>query len=551
MRDLLRILGLWRGRAGWLAAGAVMSLASLTAGVGLMTWSGVTLAAALGAGALAAPGLLRGLGSARVVLRYFERVVTHAATFRVLADLRIWFFRGLARGSAGGLGFRRAGDLLARLVNDVEALDGLYSRILLPLAGALLLAPVLVLLLGQMDWRLALTVGGLFAVAAFLLPWLAARRSLQAGHALAEASAGLRVGVIDALSGLREVRAFSAEGRMLAAVQAREAALLTAQHGLAKRVSLAGAGSFLCAQAAFLVVLVTAGADPMAAIAGVFLILAAFEAVAGLPGAGAQAGHAAAAAHRVLAAAGASSPAPDPAPDPARKPTPPTGSALRFEGVHFTWEPAPGEVSRGKVLDGLTLEVPPGARVALLGPSGAGKSTLAALALKVALPQAGRILLGGVDIATLAAADVRGRIGWLSQATHLFDDSIRNNLLLARPDAADAALWAALDAAQIGEVVRALPEGLDTWVGESGARFSGGQGRRLALARALLSEAPILILDEPCAGLDAQTERAFLATLNDAAPGRSIILIAHRLTGVERLDRIFRLSAGHAVAAAA
>ena len=547
MRDLLRILGLWRGRAGWLVAGAVMSFVSLAAAVGLMTWSGVTLAAALGAAALAAPGLLRGLGSARVVLRYFERLVTHAATFRVLADLRVWFFRGLARGSAGGLGFRRAGDLLARLVNDVEALDGLYSRILLPLAGALLLAPVLVLLLGQMDWRLALTVGGLFAVAAFLLPWLAARRSLQAGHALAEASAGLRVGVIDALSGLREVRAFSAEGRMLAAVQAREAALLTAQHGLAKRVSLAGAGSFLCAQAAFLVVLVTAGADPMAAIAGVFLILAAFEAVAGLPGAGAQAGHAAAAAQRVLAAAGA----PSPTPDPARLATPPTGSALRFEGVHFTWEPALGEVSRGKVLDGLTLEVPPGARVALLGPSGAGKSTLAALALKVALPQAGRILLGGVDIATLAAADVRGRIGWLSQATHLFDDSIRNNLLLARPDAADAALWAALDAAQIGEVVRALPEGLDTWVGESGARFSGGQGRRLALARALLSEAPILILDEPCAGLDAQTERAFLATLNDAAPGRSIILIAHRLTGVERLDRIFRLSAGHAVAAAA
>ena len=224
----------------------------------------------------------------------------------------------------------------------------------------------------------------------------------------------------------------------------------------------------------------------------------------------------------------------------------PPGVALRFEAVHFRWRP-----DRPPVFDGLTLEVPQGARVALLGPSGAGKSTLAALALKVAAPQQGRVLLGGVDIATLAAADVRARIGWLAQATHLFDDTIRANLTLARPDADDAALWAALDAARIGEMVRALPDGLDTWVGEGGARFSGGQGRRLALARALLSPAPILILDEPCAGLDAETERAFLATLNEVADGRSVLLITHRLTGVERLDRIWRLSGGKAVAAAA
>ncbi len=542
MSALLRILALWRARSGWLAAGAAFSLASLATAVGLMSWSGVTLAAALGAGALAAPGLLRGLGSARVVLRYCERLSTHEATFRALADLRVWFFRGLARRSAGGLGFARSGDLLARLVNDVEALDGLYLRILLPLAGAVLLLPVLVLIVAQADWRMAAAVGLLFALAAFGLPWLAARRSFQAGLGLAEASAALRVGVIDALSGLREVRAFGAEGRMLATMQAREAALLAGQHALAARVSLARAGGFLCAQAALLVVLVTATADPMAAIAVAFLILAAFEAVAGLPTAGAQAGRAAAAAQRVVAAAEAASPAPDPA----RPAAPPAGSALRFDGVHFAWDPA-----RGKVFDGLTLDVPPGARVALLGPSGVGKSTLAALALKVVAPQSGKVLLGGVDIASLNGSDVRARIGWLSQATHLFDDSIRNNLLLARPDAGEGDLWAALDDAQIGAMVRTLPDGLDTWVGEGGARFSGGQGRRLALARALLSPAPILILDEPCAGLDAQTEREFLATLNDAAPGRSLILIAHRLTGVERLDRIFRLSAGRAVAAAA
>ena len=542
VRDLLRILSLWRTQAGWLIAGAALSVAALATALGLMTLSGATVAAALVSGALGAPAALRALGSARVLLRYFERLTTHGGTFRALADLRVWFFRGMARGSAGGLGFRRAGDLLSRLVGDVEALDGLYLRILLPAIGAVFLLPVLMLLILPVNTKLALAIGVLFGFAAFWLPWLLARKTLGAGHGLAEASAGLRVAAIDALTGLREVRAFAAEGRMLAAVQAREASLLSAQHDQARRVAWASAAAFLCGQAALLCVLVASAANSLAAMAGAFLILAAFESVAGLPRAGALAGYAAAAAHRVLAAAEQPAAAPDP-PSPGIAPE---NASLRFESVDFRWQ-----ADRPEVFDGLTLDVPAGARVALLGPSGAGKSTLAALALRVVAPDRGCIRLGGVDIATLAASDVRSKIGWLSQATHLFDDTIRANLLLARPLANDAALWAALDAAQVADMVRALPDGLDTWAGEGGARFSGGQGRRLALARALLSEASLLILDEPCAGLDAETERAFLATLNDATIGRGVILIAHRLTGVERLDRIYRLSSGRAVAAAA
>jgi ATP-binding cassette subfamily C protein CydC len=203
------------------------------------------------------------------------------------------------------------------------------------------------------------------------------------------------------------------------------------------------------------------------------------------------------------------------------------------------------------VFENLTMEIAAGSRVAVLGPSGSGKSTLAALALKVVAPDIGRVMFGGVDIATLNDTELRSRISWLSQATHLFNDSIRNNLLLAKPNASDPELWTALAAARMDDVVRELPDGLDTWVGESGRGFSGGQGRRLVLARALLSPAPLLILDEPCTGLDADNERAFLATLNEAAEGRSVMLIAHRLTGVERLDRIWRLSGGRAMAAMA
>jgi len=542
MTDLLRILALWRSRTGWLLFGLLIALIALAAGVGLMVLSGHMIGAAVGLGVVLVPAALDGCGATRVVGRYFERLVTHVATFRALADLRVWFFRHLARTGAGGLGFRQAGDVLARLVGDVEALDGLYLRILIPLAGAVLLLPGMMVVIGVHDWGLALAVGVLFAVAAFLLPFVAARSAHAAGTQLAEAAGGLRIAALDALTGLREVRAFGAEGRMLATVQAREGALLAAQHDLARRTALAGVGSFLCGQAAILAVLLAAGANPVASVAAAFLVVAAFEAVGGLPRAGALAGHAAAAARRVLAVADA----PVPVPDPGRPAPLPTGFGLRVEGVHFRWQP-----DRPPVFDGLTLDIPAGARIALLGPSGAGKSTLSALLLKVAAPQSGRILLGGTDIAELPAAELHARIGWLSQTTHLFDDTIRTNLLLARPDAEEADLWAALDAAQIGETVRGLPDGLETWVGEGGTRFSGGQGRRLALARALLSPAPILILDEPAAGLDADTERDFLTTLNAVAEGRTVILIAHRLIGVERLDRIWRLSGGKAVAAAA
>ena len=542
MNDLIAILRLWRNRTGWVAAGIGLSLAALVFGLLMMTLAGRLTAAAVVAGVIAPPVLLRVSGVLRVVLRYLERVITHEATFRSLADLRVWFFAGVAERAAGGLGFRRSGDVLTRVVNDVESLDGLYSRILVPLAGALLILPVLAVVLAFQSATLAIIVAAFFVLAAFLLPWMAARGTAAAGDRLAAALSGLRVSVLDALTGLREVRVFGAEGRTLAAMQGREASLLAAQRDVARQARFAQAGAFLCAQAAILAVLLAAGAPPAGAVAAAFLTIAGFEAVGGLPRAGALAGYAAAGARRVREAATG----PILAPDPATPAALPRDTTLRFEGVRFRWQP-----DRQTVLDGLTMEVPPGSRVAILGPSGSGKSTLAALALRLAVPEAGQVLLGGVDIATLKASELRSRIALLSQQTHLFDDSIRANLLLARPDADEKALWAALDAAQLGDTVRGLPDKLDTWLGEGGFRFSGGQGRRLALARVLLSPALIVILDEPCAGLDIETETAFLTTLNELGRGRTFILIAHRLLGVERLDRIWRISAGHAVAATA
>ncbi len=545
MRALGRILLLWRRRWASLGVGLLVAVASALSGVALLALAGGHVAILLLGAAAGGLALLTVLGPVRVVLRYSERMVTHAATFRALADLRVWFFRALARRSAGGLGMARAGDVAARLVDDVETLDGLYLRIMVPLAVAVVLLPILVALLvgyGGSVWVQGLIACVLFVLAAFVAPAIAAGFASRYGADMATATAALRVAVLDALSGLREVRVFGAEGRMLERMAACDAAARGAQRRLAGRAIVAQAGGFLCAQAALLAILLGAGARPVFAVGAVFLLVAAFEVAGGLPRAGVLAGHAAAAATRVLEAA-----APHAAvPEPVQPADPPAGNALRFAGVHFRWG-----ADQPELFDGLTLEVPQGARMAILGPSGCGKSTLAGLLLKLVAPNAGTVELGGTDIATLASGDVRARIGFLSQATHLFDDTIRANLLLGRPGADEPALWRALDGAEIGEFVRGLPDGLDTWLGEGGARVSGGQGRRIALARTLLSDAPILVLDEPGSGLDAQTERQFLRTLNGLAEGRTLLLIAHRLTGVEQLDRIWRLSGGRAVAAAA
>ena len=539
MTALLRILAIWRPQAPALAAGLVLTLLSAAALAGLSLTAG---AAPLALGGLVLLAL-RTLGASRVLLRYIERLATHAATFRALAALRIWMFRGLAGRSGGGLGFLTRADALARLVGDVDALDGLYLRILVPGAAALVLIVAVAILLGPADPVLTLLVCLLLAAAALVIPFAAARATLAEGAPLAGAQSSLRVAVLDTLGGMREVRAFGNEGAMLAQVQAREATLFAGQRRISRAAATAGAAALLCGQAALLLVLLWGLPAPLL-LPAILLTLAAFEAAAAMPRAGALAGRAAAAAARIVEAAEAPGLQP---PDPSSPASIPHAASLRFEAIRYAW---PG---RAPTFDGLTLDIPAGARVAILGPSGAGKSTLAALALKIVAPDAGRVLLGGTDIATLPAAELRTRFASLSQSTHIFADTVRANLLLGRPPGElvdDAKLWAALAAAGLEDVVRALPDGLDTWIGEGGAGLSGGQARRVALARALLSEAPILILDEPATGLDDAAERAFFQQLNTAAAGRTVILITHRLLGVERLDRIWRLSGGRAVAAA-
>jgi len=548
IRDLTRVLSLWRPRWGWLVAGAAMAVLAALAGVALFAFAGRGVSEGLRTGVLAGAAagsllLLRPLILLRPAARYLERLVTHAATFRALADTRVWFFRRLAERLPGGLGLRRAGDLLGRLVSDVEALDGLYLRALVPAVAALAVVLATALLLGAIAPLLAVIVALPLALA-LLLPPLLAPGAARAAEDVAEAQGALRAAAIDPLLGIEDTLAANAEPRASARLSTAAAALVQTQKRLASRSAWGGAAGTALAQAALLGALgygLAGGPGVIgAAVIGLFMALAAAESLAALPRAGTALAAAGAGARRLFEAADT----PAPVAEPATPAQPAAGHALKVEGLHFSWAE-----DRDPVFTGMNLDLPEGGRLALLGPSGAGKSSLAALLLKLAAPSQGRILLGGVDIATLPHDAVRARIACLTQDARLFDDSIAANLRLAKPDATEAELWRALDRAGIGETIRTLPEGLETGCGEGGARFSGGQGRRLALARVLLSPARILILDEPAAGLDPSAERAFLETLESATEGRSVILIAHRLLGMERPTRILRLVGGRAMPA--
>ncbi|MBF0889558.1 MULTISPECIES: thiol reductant ABC exporter subunit CydC [Gluconobacter] len=541
---LSRILQVWRPQYTRLITGIIIAELAVCAGLALMGQAGGRLAgAAIGVGA--AYLLLRLSGAAQIVLRYVERLYTHDAMFRALADLRVWFYRKLAGGAAAGLGFQRSGDLLSRLVSDVQTLDNLYLRIFVPLVSALLTFPIATIVWMKAGTQAGLLTGALFAVLAFVLPLMGAHLSKRFGPDILHAESELRVAALDLTSGLREARAFGAEDVLAAVVTERQETLFKAQRrqqtrmalmqGFAGLIAKGGIAIILCAVAGLLF----PQAPAVAGLTALFVAITALEGVTGLARAGLLGGQVNHAAQRIVEIADKAPPAPE-----GNAPLP-TGRDLRLEKVTFSWTP-----DRAPIFHNLSLTLRQGERAALIGPSGAGKSSLAALILKAASPVQGQILLGGTDINTLRDSDLRSQIAWLSQASHLFDDTVRGNLLLGRENISEEALWTALEQARIADVVRSLPDGLETWIGEGGSKLSGGQGRRIALARVLLSDAPILVLDEPATGLDADTERSFLETLNNATAGRSFLLIAHRLTGVEKLDRIWRLEDGQVISSA-
>mgnify|MGYP002620054131 FL=1 len=535
MKTLAFFLALARPDRWWLRLGAVLAILTLLAGIGLLSLSGwfITAAAIAGAAGLGrsfnylfASGGVRGFAMARTLGRYAERLATHEATFRILARLRLWVFDRAAPLVPAGLGGLRAGDLLSRVTGDVDALDGLYLRLVTPALSALFGALAAVLILAFTAPAAILPVIGLFILSGLGLPLLAARLGQSAGQNVTQSASDTRSEAADLIAGMAELKAYGAEGAVLSRLDAASARWISGQRQLAGLalmntavLAFAGPASFV---AGFLAAAASGASPPLAALAG-FIAFGLFEAAAPLVLAGEQYGRTLSAAKRLKALDDLRPSVEEPdAPLPL-----PEGHDVVFSSVGFTY---PGGQFRPALRD-VSFTLPEGGRVALVGASGSGKSSVIRLLMGFYAPDAGTVRLGGADLADLGPARTRQRLSLVDQRADLLSTTVRANLLLARPDATESQLWQALEQARAADFVRALPDGLLTWIGEEGRLVSGGQARRIALARAFLRDAPVMLLDEPTEGLDSRTEGEFLDALDawlDADPRRSVLMVTHR-----------------------
>ncbi|MFJ9375156.1 thiol reductant ABC exporter subunit CydD [Streptomyces sp. NPDC101455] len=547
---LARVRAMSGARRGRLALALLLGSLALGSAVGLMGTSGWLISRASQQPPvlylMVAVTATRTFGIGRAVFRYAERVVSHDAVLRMLADTRVAVYRRLERLAPAGLRDTRRGDLLSRLVADVDALQDYWLRWLLPAGVAVTVSATTV---GFTAWLLpeagaALAVGLL--VAGVGVPLVTGAVARRAERRLAPARGALATRVTELLTGTAELTVAGALPARTAEAKRADSTLTR----IASRAATATAlGDGLTALISGLTVAATALVAAQAVAAGrlsgvlaavvVLTPLAAFEAVLGLPLAVQYRQRVRKSAERVYEVLDA----PEPVREPERpRQAPATPFPLVVQGL------AARHTGQDRdALAGLDLTLEKGRRVAVVGTSGSGKTTLAQVLLRFLDADAGSYTLAGVDAYALDGDDVRRLVGLCAQDAHLFDSSVRENLLLAKKDATEDELRAALERARLLDWADGLPDGLDTLVGEHGARLSGGQRQRLALARALLADFPVLVLDEPAEHLDLATADALTADLLAATEGRTTLLITHRLAGLEDVDEVIVLDEGRVV----
>ncbi|MFF8578863.1 thiol reductant ABC exporter subunit CydD [Streptomyces albidoflavus] len=547
---LVRVRAAGREGRGRLILSLVLGSLALGSAVGLMATSGYLISRASQQPPvlylMMAVTATRAFGIGRAVFRYAERLVSHDVVLRMLADTRVAVFRRLERLAPAGLRGTRRGDLLSRLVADVDALQDYWLRWLLPAGWAALVSTVSVLF---MTWLLpaagAVLAIGLLA-AAVGVPLVSGGFARRAERRLAPARGALATRVAEVLTGTGELTVAGAlthrtartgdADRELTRIRARGAAANALGAGLTAVIT----GLTTVAAAYVGIRGVSAGALDGVALAVVVLTpLAAFEAVTALPLAVQFRQRVRRSAERVHEVLDAPVPVTEPE---AAGPAPESPFPVELRGVAARH---PGQ--ERDALTGIDLTVTEGRRIAVVGPSGSGKTTLAQLLLRFLDPRTGSYTLAGASAPGLDGDDVRRLVGLCAQDAHVFDSTLRENLLLADRSATEARLREVLGRARLLEWAETLPQGLDTPVGEHGARLSGGQRQRLALARALLAGFPLLVLDEPAEHLDLETADRLTADLLAATRGRTTLLITHRLAGLEAVDEILVLDEGRIV----
>ncbi|ANZ05264.1 heme ABC transporter ATP-binding protein/permease CydC [Raoultella ornithinolytica] len=548
MRALLPYLALYKRHIWLLTLGVVLAIVTLLASIGLLTLSGWFLSASAVVGVagiysfnymLPAAGV-RGAAIIRTAGRYFERLVSHDATFRVLQHLRVFTFSKLLPLSPAGLARFRQGELLNRVVADVDTLDHLYLRVISPLIGALVVIVVVTAGLSILDVTLALTLGGIMLVTLLVLPPLFYRAGKPAGESITQMRGQYRQQLTAWLQGQAELMLFSASDRYRKQLEKTEQRWQDAQRRQAELTALSQALMLLIGGVAVVAMLwltsagVGGNSQPGALIAlFVFCALAAFEALAPVTGAFQHLGQVIASARRITQITG-------------QQPevTFAAGEGQAFGQVSLTLNQVTFSYPQqpSPALENISLQVGAGEHIAILGRTGCGKSTLLQLLTRAWDPANGEILLNDQPLTHLNEATLRQAMSVVPQRVHLFSATLHDNLSLAAPGASDIQLMKALERVGLEKLLE--DSGLNAWLGEGGRQLSGGELRRLAIARALLHDAPLMLLDEPTEGLDATTESQILDLLAEVMREKTVLMVTHRLRGLARFNRIIVMDNG-------
>ena len=547
LRAILRLY--WQHYPGWFLWGLIMALVASLAGIGLLATAGWYLGATAMAAASAAGGtivfntvypgfLIRVAALTRTFGRYGERLVTHDATFRFLARLRLGVFDGISRLSFRRLRDFRSGELLARLTADIDALDGLYLRVVLPLVSAFAATLIVIFALHLLDTALAACVGVLLIGMLILLPWQAARIGVALGRRIAFTSEAIRLRMIDLVRGQAELIMAGRLGDQIDAITRAADRLHTLQDRLSRQDLLGRMLVSIISGAALVVALILGarayetGEIDMPMLIGMLLAVVALgELFAPLRRGLLEIGKAVYSSQRILPLLAA--PSDDKSKQSAANAD--TGPIhLELSRVDFAYSS-----QSERIFEDFSLSLRSGQSIAIIGGSGAGKSTLLGLLSGLLDPLTGRIRCEYEDG---RMAHLAPRIGLLTQRTELFRESLGFNLRIAAPDASEATLLEALDDAQLSDMLARMPSGLEAPLGDDGLGLSGGESRRLALARLLLFRPDLWLLDEPTEGLDGATAKSVLATLKEATRGKALVVVSHKRAEIELANQLLVLS---------
>lgn len=551
MRDLIPYLKLYKKHWFGLSLGMVLAFATLFASIGLLTLSGWFLAAAAVAGLTITretfnymlPGaFVRGFAMGRTASRWGERVVSHNATFKVLTDLRIYFFQKLAPLIPGRVSNLRDADLLNRLVADIDAMDHVYLRLISPVIVGTLGIIGLTLFMCWFDLSVGLTLGGILLVLLFTWPVLFYKLGKRNGTELTLHKAHLRVTTLDWLQGYTELTLFGAESRYRQAIYDAQIKLIKNQwinahfSGLAQALLMLANGWML-----LLILWIAADGvagqspDPMIAMVA-FATMANFELLMPIAGAFQHLGQTLTSARRLNEVILA-----EPDVRFRQEKTRHSGQYdVRFDAVSFRYPD-----SEQKVLRQVSLDIPAGHKVAIVGQTGSGKSTMLQLLTRYWDPQQGQVSIAGTDLKEWNESDLRKAISVVSQRVDVLNGTLRDNLLMAKPQAEDKELAEVLRQVGLGKLLE--DKGFDDWLGDGGRQLSGGEKRRIGIARALLHNGEILLLDEPTEGLDKQTEQSILALFHQHFRGKTVLFITHRLVDLDKMDVICLIEQGEIV----